>query len=75
MKDKSLGILLIGLFGITGLAAIALGWLLPWLESERVPVMLAGGAGLMIAGIQAFILRRKPVIKRVPVGIDLDIQA
>lgn len=69
MKDKSLGILLTGLFGITGLVAIALGWLLPWLESERVPAMLAGGAGLMIAGIQAFILRRVSVREKVLIEV------
>jgi len=72
MKDKSLGILLIGIFGVTGLCAVALGWLLPWLESERITATVAGIAGILIAGIQAFILLKAPSRKRVPV-IDFNI--
>jgi hypothetical protein len=72
MKDKSLGILLIGIFGLTGLGAVALGWLLPWLQSERVTATLAGLAGIMIAGIQAFLLLKAPSRKRIPV-IDFNL--
>jgi len=75
MKDTSFGTWLIVLFGGVGLITVALGWLLPWLETERITATLAGGAGLMIAGAQALILRRRPAKKRAPVEIDFDVQA
>ena len=60
MKDKSLGIWLIVTFGISGIAVILLGWLLPSLESERITATIAGSAGLIVAIIQALILRQSP---------------
>jgi len=72
MKDKSLGIWLIILFGVSGLAAISLGWLLPWLESERILTTLAGLAGILIALIQVFVLRQSIESKKVPVEIETE---
>ena len=61
MRDKSLEILLVVLFGISGLAVLMLAWLWPALESERSMAILAGSAGLFIALTRALMLRRSPV--------------
>ena len=72
MKDKSLGIWQIVLFGITGLAAISLGWLLPWLESERIMVTLAGVGGILVALVSALMLRQSADDREVPVAIEVE---
>jgi hypothetical protein len=72
MKDKSLGIWLIVLFGVTGLAAISLGWLLPWLESERILITLGGVAGVITAVVRALMLRQPADNKRVPLEIEFE---
>lgn len=72
MKDKSLGILLTALFGLSGLAVITLAWLWPTLEGERFPATMAGSLGIMIATSQGIRLRRSPETeeKRVPVEVE-----
>ncbi len=75
MKDKSLGIWLIVLFGVSGLTAISLGWLLPWLESERIVATLAGLGGIMIAVIRALMLRQSTDNKEVPIEIEAENKA
>jgi hypothetical protein len=72
MKDKSLGIWLVVLFGVTGLATIALGWLLPWLESERILTTLGGLAGVIIAVVRALMLRQPAENKQVPLEIEVE---
>lgn len=72
MKDKSLGIWLVVLFGVSGLAAISLGWSLPWLESERLAATLAGLAGITVAVIRALMLRQPADDKTVPVEIETE---
>jgi hypothetical protein len=72
MKDKSLGIWLIALFGVSGLAVISLGWLLPWLESERVVATLGGLAGITVAVIRALMLRQAPDKRPVTVEIEAE---
>jgi hypothetical protein len=72
MKDRSLGIWLIVLFGVTGLVAIALGWVLPWLESERILTTLGGLAGITMAVIRALMLRHVADEKRIPVEINAE---
>ena len=49
MKDKSLEIWLIAIFGISGLAVTMLAWLWPAMESDRLMATLAGMTGLLIA--------------------------
>ena len=61
MKDKSLDIWMIVLFGISGIAVLLLAWLLPTLESERILATFAGSAGLFVALIRALMLKRLPV--------------
>ena len=58
MRDKSLGILLMGLFGISGVAVLMLAWLWPTLESERITAIFVGSAGILIASTQLLMLRR-----------------
>jgi hypothetical protein len=58
MKDKSLGIWLIALFGISGLSVMTLAWLWPTLQSERLVATLTGSVGLLIAIIHALMLRK-----------------
>jgi len=57
MKDKSLDIWLIMLFGISGMAVLLLGWLWPTLESERITATLTGSGGLFVASIRALMLK------------------
>jgi hypothetical protein len=61
MKDKSLDIWLIVMFGISGIAVLLLAWLWTILESERILATFAGSAGLCVASIRALMLRRLPV--------------
>jgi len=61
MRDKSLGIFLAVLFGISGTAVLVLGWLWPMLAPERITASLVGSAGLLIALIQLLALKRLPV--------------
>ena len=61
MKDKSLDIWLIMLFGISGIAVLLLAWLWPTLESERIMATFAGSAGLFVALVRALMLKRLPV--------------
>jgi hypothetical protein len=72
MKDKSLGIWLIVLFGVSGLGTIALGWLLPWLESERIAATLGGLVGVTIAAVRALMLRHAIENKQAPVEIEVE---
>ena len=64
MKDKSLGIFLMVLFGISGMAVLMLAWLWPVLASERIMATLAGSAGLFVA------LTQVPALKHSPIRID-----
>ena len=75
MKDKSLGIWLIVMFGISGIAVLLLAWLLPTLESERTTATLAGSVGLAVAIIQSLILRQSSASTnngQVPTKITVD---
>ena len=58
MRDKSLGVFLMVLFGISGMAVLLLVWLLPTLESERIMAIFVGSAGLLVALIQVLTLKR-----------------
>ncbi len=58
MKDKSLGIFLMVLFGISGMAVLLLAWRWPTLESERTMAIFVGSAGLLVALIQMLTLKR-----------------
>jgi hypothetical protein len=58
MRDKSLIIWLIVLFGISGIAVLMLAWLWPILESERILATFVGSAGLFMAITRILMLKR-----------------
>ena len=74
MRDKSLGIWLIVLFGISGIAMLMLVWLWPTLELERVTATIIGSAGLSVATIQALTLKCSPMTEdeQVPVKAETE---
>ena len=57
MRDKSLGIFLMVLFGISGIAILVLAWVRPMLASERILATLIGSVGLFVALAQVLLLR------------------
>lgn len=59
-RDKSLGIWLMVLFGISGMAVLMLAWLWPTLQSERITAIFAGAAGLLVSFTQVLMLKRSP---------------
>jgi len=70
MKDKSLGIWLIVMFGVSGLAIIALAWLWPTLQSDRIVATFTGLMGVTVAVIRALTLRQSPADKQVAVEVE-----
>ena len=70
MKDKSLGIWMIVMFGVSGLAVIALAWFLPSLQPDRITATVAGFFGVFIATIRAFTLWKSPNDKRITVEVE-----
>lgn len=75
MRDKSLGIWLIVMFGISGIAVMMLAWLWPTLESERITATLVGSVGILIALIRGLMLRQSPASasdKQVTVKVEAE---
>ncbi len=70
MKDKSLGIWMIVMFGLSGTAMIALAWLWPTLQSERITATIAGFVGVTIAVTRALTLRQPTDKKQVTVEVE-----
>lgn len=64
MQDRSLSVLLMLLFGVSGLAITMLGWLWPALASERVAATVAGSVGLLIGCNRGLTLRQSPDPKK-----------
>jgi len=57
MKDKSLGVFLILLFGGLGITILMLAWLRPMPESERILSTFLGSIGLFVALSQVLLLK------------------
>jgi len=72
MKDKSLAIWLIVLFGVSGVAVIALAWLWPTLQSDRIVATFTGFLGVAIAVIRALTLRKSTQEKQVTVEVEVE---
>ena len=64
MRDKSLDILLMALFGASGIAILLLAWLQPMADSERILTTLIGSVGLLLASIKAKQAKSPPVMTR-----------
>ncbi len=73
MKDKSLGIWIIILFGISGIAVIGLAWLWPTLESDRFITTIAGSIGIIVAGAQGLMLRQPHVTPGEQVAVEVEV--
>ena len=63
MKDKSLSIFLIVLFGMSGIAILLLTWLRPMPESERILDTFIGSVGLCVALANTLLLK-SPIVRR-----------
>jgi hypothetical protein len=44
--DKLIGIILMAIFGVSGLGATAVAWLLPWLNLNKTEATVAGLIGM-----------------------------
>jgi uncharacterized membrane protein YfcA len=73
MKDKSLDITLIIIFGISGIAVTLLAWLWSAMESERIMATLAGMLGLFIGLVRYLGLRKsiKRENERITVAVEV----
>ena len=60
MKDRSLNILLMLLFGVSGIAIMTLVWVRPVPASDRILSTLAGSAGLLVVFTQVLLLKSSP---------------
>ena len=73
MKDRALGIWLIVMFGVSGLAVLS--WLWPALAADRLSATAAGGFGLAVAGLRAMMLRQSGGDnsgRRMPVNVEVE---
>jgi len=78
MRDKSLTMWLIIMFGIPGIAVLLLAWLWPVLESERSMAFFVGSAGLLVALIQTLTLKRsrsRTDNEQIPVRVEVENKA
>ena len=57
MRDKSLDMFLMVLFGISGIAILVLAWIWPMTASERIPAAFAGSIGISVALVRALLLK------------------
>ena len=74
MKDKSLSIFLTVLFGMSGVAILALTWLQPMPGTERVLSTLIGSTGLLVATGWGMLLRSAKAgasTESVPVKVEV----
>ena len=75
MEDKSLSVFLTVLFGVAGVVVLALVWLRPVPESDRVLTAIVGSVGLIIALVRAFRLKSKQTrtsTEQVTVEVDAE---
>ena len=61
MKDKSLNITLISIFGISGIAMLIMAWLQPILDLERGMAFFIGSIGLLVALIRTLMLKTQRI--------------
>ncbi len=72
MKDKSLSIALIVIFGLSGLAMLAAAWSMPFQHVDRVTACIGGSIGIGFALIRTFMLRHeKQAESRLPAVVEI----
>ena len=59
MRDKSLDIMLMVFFGISGIVILMMAWLTPMSASERVLTAIIGLSGLFVALVRVLPLRSR----------------
>ncbi|MDD5126626.1 MAG: hypothetical protein PHR43_00770 [Dehalococcoidales bacterium] len=69
MKDKSLNIVLMVLFGAPGIVLLGLSWMLPHLNEERAMALFAAAIGILIA-VFSGLKMREPKARRVAVEVE-----
>lgn len=69
MKDKSLNIVLMVLFGAPGIVILGLSWMLPHLNEERAVALFAAAMGILIA-VFSGLKMREPKARRLPVEVE-----
>jgi hypothetical protein len=74
MRDKSLNLLLMVLFGVTGIAVLALTWFSPIIQSERPLATLAGSVGLLVSLSQVGVLKSRRDKSDESVVINVEIE-
>ena len=78
MRDKSLSVFLIALFGISGIAIMTLAWARPMPASDRILSTLVGSAGLLVVFTQSLLLKSPPSrakAERIPVEVEAEKQS
>ena len=60
MKDKSLDILLVVLFGLSGMTILTLAWVQPMAISERILTTIIGSIGLIVSLTKWLMLKSAP---------------
>lgn len=75
MKDKSLDILLVALFGLSGIAVLTLAWVQPMVISERILTAIIGSIGLIVALIKWLMLKSALVRENAcPVLVEVSVK-
>ncbi len=65
MRDRSLGIMLAAMFGISGVTMLVLAWLLPALSEDRILAISAGMVGVLVACYHGLTLRTPKATRQV----------
>jgi hypothetical protein len=74
MRDKSLHLLLMVLFGITGIAVLALTWFSPILHSEKLMATVAGSLGILVSISQIGVLKSRGYKTEEALSINVEIE-
>ena len=75
MRDKSLGVFLMVIFGVSGAAVLALAWTGTLSGSERIMATLMGLVGLLVAAVQVTLLkspRDNADNEKVPMKVEVE---
>ncbi len=77
MRDRSLSVLLIALFGISGIAIMILAWVKPMPASDRILSTLVGSVGLLVVFTQILLLKSSSSsakTEQIPVEMEVEKQ-
>ena len=72
--DKSMGVLLMVIFGVSGVVVTALEWLYPSLHLDQTEATLAGLIGIGFTIFQSIRFRYLSRIQAEPVSVEVEIE-